>query len=331
MAVMIYVMPWQNFTQKNIPNKIDYSKNNSWIAHPQNLNLSKFLPFQAKVSDSRNEVAVFFVHPTTYINRQNWNQPKNDYQANDILRKRILMNQAVIFSACCEVYVPRYRQATLYSFVAKEKNSKKAFQVAYQDVRDSFKYFNENFRNDRPFILAGHSQGSMHALRLLKELQNEKELYSQMVAAYLVGYSISKSDIFPSRVCNSDTSINCVIAWNSIELNGFVTFKGREELICVNPLTWNESDLYVSRIFNLGGAGFDNWFDNKDSSTLPPIQLESNVAGAKCSNGNLEITNLISNSFPVRLFSLHAYDYGLFFLNILENTKKRSEIFLGLN
>lgn len=328
MSVMLYIMPWKNFSENEIPKKIQYSKLDNWIAHPNRFELSKFLPDQNSISSTKQDVVVFFVHPTTFFNRSNWNQPKSDYEANEILSKRILMNQAVIFSACCEVYAPAYRQATLYSFVAGNENQEKAFRIAYDDILTSFQYFDQNFRKGRPFILAGHSQGSMHSLKLLKEIKNNSNLYSDMVAAYLVGFSITKSDIYPIQVCASNESINCVVAWNSVENNGFITFKSEENLICVNPLSWSESEKSISSNFNLGGVGFNHWSKNKIKQNWENIVLEPKVAGAKCKDGNLLITNLYSSSFPVRLFSLHAYDYGLFFSNILNNTKMRSSKFL---
>ncbi len=46
-----------------------------------------------------------------------------------------------------------------------------------------------NERNgDRPFILAGHSQGTFHAARLLGERIAGTPLAEKMVAACLVGY-----------------------------------------------------------------------------------------------------------------------------------------------
>ena len=327
---MLFVMPWQNFSQEAVPMKYDYSKMKNWIVHPDKLDLSKYITQKGYISDSKSDVAVFFVHPTTYLNRQNWNQPHDDFIAKDILQKRILIHQAAIFSACCEIYVPHYRQATLYSFVADDVNKNSAFTVAYQDISNSFKYFNENFRNERPFILAGHSQGSMHALKLLKELRKDTQLYSDMVAAYLVGYSITKSDVKPSKVCRDETSVNCIVAWNSVEENGFVTFKSNEDLICVNPLSWNENELNIPNTFNLGGVGFKQWSQKNTKEDWSTILIEKNVVGAYCKNGNLEITNLLSSSFPVRLFSLHAYDYGLFFMNIMKNTNIRVKNYLEI-
>ena len=48
----------------------------------------------------------------------------------------------------------------------------------------------------RPFILAGHSQGALHALRLLRERVAAKPaLRRRLVAAYLVGAPIYSVDL----------------------------------------------------------------------------------------------------------------------------------------
>ena len=54
------------------------------------------------------------------------------------------------------MYVPRYRQATLYSFADFGENGSKALEVAYQDVKESFLYFDLHIRKGRPFFIASH-------------------------------------------------------------------------------------------------------------------------------------------------------------------------------
>ena len=41
-----------------------------------------------------------------------------------------------------------------------------------------------------PFIIASHSQGSTHAIRLLKEFVDSTTLQQQLVAAYIIGMQI---------------------------------------------------------------------------------------------------------------------------------------------
>ncbi len=328
--VMAYVMPLKNFSYNSLSEPYDYSILTNWIANPFNNDLIRHLPLEADRLENRSKAVVFFIHPTTYINRNEWNQPKNDLQSKKILNQRILINQASIFSSCCEVYVPRYRQATLYSFVKKNDNATKAHKAAFIDIKNSFNHFNKFFRKDRPFIIAAHSQGSLHGVKLLSLINEDKELLRNFIGGYLVGYKISHSNIAPFKVCKNESMHGCIVAWNSIEMGGFVTFKSKEKLICVNPLSWKEDEKTVDKNKNLGGVGFPRWLPSKTAEeSISFFNLEKNLVGAKCKDGNLEVLNLNSKNFPVRLFSLHAYDYGLFYLNIVKNINYRTESFLN--
>ncbi|OUV04050.1 MAG: hypothetical protein CBC42_01270 [Betaproteobacteria bacterium TMED82] len=332
LGALLFVMPLHYFDDKRIPDPYHYVSLTSWAAHPKNLDLITFLPKSIPKSANRDSVVVFFVHPTTFIDRSAWNQPKNDERANNILKRRGLINQASIFSACCEVYVPKYRQATLYSFIDLSDNGSKAFDVAYEDIKRSFLYFDKHIRKGRPYFIASHSQGTMHSVRLLQELQQENTTFNEMIAAFLVGYRLTESDIGSFEVCDGPKSINCILAWNSVEKDGFVTFKSKENLICVNPLSWQKDGTFMGKSSYMGGVGFEIW-NYKDSQKITKSELEfdKSIEGVRCKNGNLEIIGLASDNYPVRLFSLHAYDYGLFFLNILHNLAIRVEAYHQVN
>ena len=64
--------------------------------------------------------------------------------------------------------------------------AKEANDVAYNDIRRAFiEYFNEK-NNDKKFIIASHSQGSYHAVRLLKELIfKRKDMREKLLLSYL--------------------------------------------------------------------------------------------------------------------------------------------------
>ena len=68
-----------------------------------------------------------------------------------------------------------------------------AFNGAYEDVRSAFFYYLQHWNQGRPFILAGHSQGSQHLVRLIQELETLHEtsvLLDRLVAAYLIGCAV---------------------------------------------------------------------------------------------------------------------------------------------
>ena len=66
----------------------------------------------------------------------------------------------------------------------------KAFDFAYEDIKKSFEYYLQHYNNGRPIIIASHSQGTTHALRLLKEFFENKPL--QLVAVWTESSHISK-------------------------------------------------------------------------------------------------------------------------------------------
>ena len=75
--------------------------------------------------------------------------------------------------------------------------------------------------------------------------------------------------------------------------------------------------------------GFSGWFGQTILGKPALFPIEENLVGARCNGGSLEVETIDSNNYPVRLFALHAYDYGLFFKNIEKNVDDRIQHFLG--
>ena len=88
---------------------------------------------------------------------------RSAYERTEIM----LANQASAFNDTCNIYAPEYRQATYYSFFDTKGNGQNALDLAYEDIENAFDYFIENFNHKKPFIIAGHSQGALHALSLI--------------------------------------------------------------------------------------------------------------------------------------------------------------------
>jgi hypothetical protein len=101
------------------------------------------------------------------VSSESWNQSLDDVVTNGRTDEFVMQGQASAFNGCCRIYAPRYRQATLYSFFGSEGSGTQALALAYADVVDAFQYYLKHFSEDRPFILAAHSQGSHHVDVLL--------------------------------------------------------------------------------------------------------------------------------------------------------------------
>jgi acetyl esterase/lipase len=101
-----------------------------------------------------------------------------------------------------------------------------ALEIAYEDLEDAFDYYMANYNKDsnhepRPFILAGHSQGSNLLLMLLERKFSDAALREQLVAAYVIGWSVTDDDMssYPALaqlgICSSKAQTGCIVTYNT--------------------------------------------------------------------------------------------------------------------
>lgn len=192
-------------------NPVDYSEEERWASLPwREDDLSDQIP--GGLSTPRADVAVFFVHPTSGMQGENWNLTFEEEYDNGLTHGFLLPGQTSAFTACCDVYAPYYRQALFFSFMHEAgDNGLLAVDAAYRDVVDAFEQF-LLWTEDRPFILAGHSQGSAHVIRLIQEEIQGTALEDRMVAAYAPGFKAPEG--LAIDACASDTQTGCLLSWN---------------------------------------------------------------------------------------------------------------------
>lgn len=203
--------------------------------------------------------AVFFVHPTSYIplaltEQANWNAALGDTVSEDRARL-FIKGMASAFNRADEIWAPRYRQAVAGAFLTDKPEAQQAIDAAYADVRDAFRFFLASVPRDKPIVLAGHSQGSLHVLRLLREEVAGKPAQKRIAAVYAVGWPISiEHDLpaLPLPACAAPSQAGCIVAWSSFaepadpemllsrysRTPGFDGQpRGEGPILCVNPLT----------------------------------------------------------------------------------------------
>ena len=57
-------------------------------------------------------------------------------------------------------------------------------------------YYFQHYNQGRTFFIAGHSQGSaMTSIVLQKYFKEHPDYYQRMVAAYVIGYAVTKDDL----------------------------------------------------------------------------------------------------------------------------------------
>ena len=82
----------------------DYGKRASWA----------LLPGAAQANQA---VDVFFVHPTTFDGGRDWNGGIDQPKATRFLSRVVIPNYAGPFDRVGRVFAPRYRQASLYTYL----------------------------------------------------------------------------------------------------------------------------------------------------------------------------------------------------------------------
>lgn len=305
----------------------DYSDLFFWAAHPAKKDMSDSIPSFIK-NEQRDTLAdVFFLHPTTYTKYMAnlpWNASLDDTALNNTTDKRTILFQSSVFNNCCRIFAPRYRQAHLKAYlILKSEPSQTAFDLAYNDLKTAFQYYLDHYNNGRPIIIASHSQGAMHAIRLLKEFFDGKPLQRQLVCAYIVGWQIKPDDFKNIPVGETATATGCYVGWRSFKKGEIDFFIQNEKggSVCVNPIRWTTSTDETKPAEHKGGV----W---KDMSKVVPgviaasIEPEHKILWVDAPEKD-------QDKLGGRVKNYHVADYNLFWLDIRENALLRVKAFLN--
>ena len=319
-AVFYFMQPNESFADSVPPAAPNYTNPNHWASLPSKEDAADIVPvgYSSQAGEKEN-IAVFFVHPTTYLESAGWNQPLDHAATNKRTDDTVMRNQASVFNGCCDVYAPRYRQATIFSFMddSGAKNGEQALALAYDDVAAAFQEF-LRLNPDRPIVLAGHSQGSHHLDRLIEEEVVGTALANRLVAAYPIGFSVDNSNGLP--VCESIAQVGCQVTWNASAADAPVQLAEPGD-ICVNPLSWSTNEQPASYDANLGGVDF-----------MAGGEIEPGVVDAQCKDSQLIVSDIRSVNYIGRPFgegNYHIYDYSFFYMNIRANVQTRVDAFLA--
>ena len=338
--------PSKAFDKLPSPPSPDYASADSWAALWPRADEADAAPPNTAYPEAQDSAPadVFFVHPTCYTKNDYWNGPVDDPDVKNTV-SFMMMYLASVFNAAARVYAPRYRQFTLFSVVEKETTSgMQAVEVAYSDVERAFNYYLENLNEGRPFILASHSQGSMHASRLLQTRIVRTSLQSRLVAAYLIGMAIPNNLRGIKPACSA-TDSGVYLNWNSSTLDADTRFFTEDVVIWVgnayrksagvpilqvNPLSWLLNGGKVAASNNPGSLPAD------PGSTLPP--LIKGVTSADASGNTLIVEKPEVSGFPgdgpdapllnADKGDYHNYDYQLFYESIRKNAVDRANAYL---
>lgn len=341
------ITPSDDFAAYAPPAPPDYASEDAWAALPDREDNADLVPPGTNARDMQATAAVdvFYIHPTTNYQGDAWNAAIDDPGVNRITDNGTLKHQASAFNGCCRIYAPRYRQATLASFLDEARNGAQALALAYEDVLAAFQYYLTHYNDGRPFILASHSQGTRHAINLMQNEIDRTPVADRLVAAYLIGFPHglrADGKVFEQFfLCQSADQTGCVLAWNSFveggdpsgfragtDLNAGIGKAAPTEdsrIACVNPLSWKVGNDRAGRELHLGAIPFDR--DSESGIAQPRAHLFD----AWCKNGFLYVSEPGEGFTILRLpgGNFHNYDYNLFYMNIRKNAALRAAAFLA--
>jgi Protein of unknown function (DUF3089) len=96
------------------------------------------------------------------------------------------------FAAVCRPFAPLYRQMTVGAVTAAMAGGDVAgaYAIAYRDVVTAWQQFLRARNAGRPFVLVGHSQGSLMLQGLIAREIEGKPIARQMLLAIIPGYNV---------------------------------------------------------------------------------------------------------------------------------------------
>ena len=333
----IAFVPSEEFVEQDPLGQNAYSDTAMWLSHPRftaQTDPARWKPAGAPPPDEDGpEFAVFFVHPTSYLERTHWNAPLDDAQSRTRART-FLRGLASAFNGASEIWAPRYRQATFGAFLTDEPAAAQAIDAAYGDVTVAFDHFLASIGEDTPIVLAGHSQGARHVVELLRERVAGTPLQDRIAMAYVIGWPISIEHDLPALglpACQTPGQGGCVMSWssyaepaepgrwlehyrNSPGFDGEV--RGESAILCVNPITGvpgGEADA----VANLGTL--------RPNDDLTTGELVPGAVPARCDERGLLLIGDPPELGPYVLpgNNYHVYDIPLFWRNVQQDVIRR--------
>ncbi|MEY3820849.1 MAG: hypothetical protein RL337_1030 [Bacteroidota bacterium] len=300
----------------------NYSDVAYWAAHPAIHDPSDSVPAPLLASYKKDTaVDVFFIHPTTYLGTEKpfgLNADISDALLAAKTDYSPLLYQASLFNVAGRLFAPRYRQTHISAYYpatgADTTLAIAAFELAYQDVKSAFEYYLANENKGRAIIIASHSQGTTHGIRLVKEFFDGKPLQKQLVAAYLVGIPVNPMIFSSIKACDTPKQTGCICSWRTYKEGYTPPFIEKEkfDVIVTNPLTFTKSIPNAS------------WNANKGGVLTNFNKLAKGVAEAKLTDKILWTAKpKIFGSFLVKNPNYHIGDYNLYYVNVRENVIER--------
>ena len=246
------------------------------------------------------QVDCFYVYPTVSRD-QGMNSDLNPSE-----EKAAVVSQFARFAGVCRTFAPIYRQMTLGAVAAAAAGSDitRPAMIAYADVAAAWRDYIQNRNQGRPFVLVGHSQGSLMLQMLIaREIETNPAVAARMKLAILPGFNVLVPQgrlvggtFKKTPLCSRPGETGCVISWVSFReknvppagaLFGVSTTPGMT-VGCVNPARpgatgWIPLDSYWYSRSTLPVPGGPIVWSSEGAPPSPYLRTQG-LASAKCVN-----------------------------------------------
>ncbi|MDO4178318.1 MAG: DUF3089 domain-containing protein [Phascolarctobacterium sp.] len=303
------------FAAEFFADKVDYANKNNWAFF--------------SVSEDK-PVDVFIVCPTVDMGQAgNFNADITDEKIKNKFIGALNMEKG-IYEDVGRMFSPFYRQAAFTIYSKSLEEQEKYLLSAYSDVSDAFKYYMANINQGRPVILAGFSQGSDMTLRLMKEFYGDKKYREKLVAAYCIGWRITKEEkkAYPQlKVVRNEKDNGRIILFNT-ESEGIkesIIIPANTWTYAVNPLNWKHNSRPANKNLNIGACFMD--YKGNIKKEIPKLT----GAYIDKKRGSLIVPDIKKEDYPPHIVQegiYHVYDYQFFYRNLKANVKVRTESYL---
>ena len=305
-------------TEASVSEAPDYSQEDCWLSFPE---ISK-------------DVDTFYIYSTQFMGKE-----KDDPNFAPLDNPEMVIGahgeyvtNASAYEDSTNVFSPYYRQASMrYAGEFREKTGSiddAISGIPYEDISAALDYYFENCNNGRPFIIAAHSQGSGLAKYVLKNYFKEHpEYYERMVAAYLIGFSVTKEDLEANphmKFATGETDTGVIVSWNT-EGPKNVEEKAHNVVvlpnaISINPLNWKLDETYAPASENLGSLVLNEEtgeYEIRDIAADAQVVLDRGVVVTNADFAPSEMTDYFGPD------SFHEDEYQIYYNNIKDNVAKR--------
>ena len=262
-------------------------------------------------------VDCFYVYPTVSRD-QGMNSDLNPGGGEE---KAAVVTQFARFAGVCRTFAPIYRQMTLGAVAAAAAGAdiKAPATLAYADVVAAWRNYLATKNQGRPFVLIGHSQGSlMLQLLIAREIETNPAVAARMKLAIIPGFNV----IVPqgklvggtfktTPLCSRVGQTGCVMSWVSFREKNVppagalfgIADKPGMTVGCVNPARpgsadWVPLDSYWYSRSSLPVPGGPITWSSEGAPPSPYLRTEGLVSARCVDDGPRGYLSIRTNHRP---------------------------------